>query len=240
MVRANGCHAGQQEMVRLCQASLRRPSSCAALSRSLYPPHRHLQPSSAGLRRTEGHLPMARLCPRQQAAPHDPRCSGVPAPLLPSRPTQGLRTHPPLRSALQPLPPPAAAAGTQAARRRWTRATSSAPGAELRTLALSPLRQSHASRPTLHRGATLPGSFVFLMIPYANRVSRLAPGTRPHLCVRTILQACKTTVDAIRQQLFHRRLTQLLTSSHQHRPRSLTPESIAKPRNSIQYPYTPG
>jgi hypothetical protein len=33
---------------------------------------------------------------------------------------------------------------------------------------------------------------------------------------------------------------QLLTSSHQHRPRSLTPESIAKPRNSIQYPYIPG
>ena len=78
------------------------------------------------------------------------------------------------------------------------------------------------------------------MIPYANPVSRLAPGTRPHLCVRTILQACKTTFDAIRQQLFHRRLIQLLTSSHQHRPRSLTPESIAKPRNSIQYPYIPG
>jgi hypothetical protein len=67
------------------------------------------------------------------------------------------------------------------------------------------------------------------MTAYANPVCRLAPATRPHLCVRTILQGCKTTFDAIPEQLDHRRLMQLLTSSHQHRRRSLTPESITKP-----------
>src|SRR5271155_830856 len=90
-------------MVRLCQAALRRPPTCAALSRPLHPPHGHLQPSPDFIGRREDLLPMARLCTRQPAAPHDPRCRPVPAPLLPAPAPPAIRAHPPLRTALQPL-----------------------------------------------------------------------------------------------------------------------------------------
>ena len=211
----------------------------AALSRSLYPPHRHLQPSPAGLRRT-------RVTFRWRDYAHGSKQRLMTSIQISSCAASSFTCYPraSYASAATVCSPtasaPAAAAGTQAARRRWTRATSSAPVAELRTLALSPLRQSHASPPTLHRRTTLFRRLRFFMTGFANPVSRLVPGTRPHLCVRTILQACKTTFDAIRQQLFHRRLMPLLTSSHQHRRRSLTPESITEPRNTIQYPYIPG
>ena len=61
--------------------------------------------------------------------------------------------------------------------------------ARMRTLALSPLRQSHASRPTLHRRTTLFRRLRFLMIACANPVHRLAPCTSSHQCVRSIKQA---------------------------------------------------
>src|SRR5271155_4436818 len=137
--------AGRKEVVRLCQAPLRRPLPCPALSRPLYPSHGHQQPSPDGLRWTTRQLPLAGLCPRQQAAHHDPRRRAVPAPLLPARAAQRLRAHPPLRPALQPLWQTAAAPGAHLAGDPEPPATSSAPAARLRSLALSPLRKSQTT-----------------------------------------------------------------------------------------------
>ena len=72
VVRTTDQQARQKEMVRLCQAALRRPGTCAALPRPLHPPHGHLQPPPHRLRRRARQLPLARLCPRRQAARHDP------------------------------------------------------------------------------------------------------------------------------------------------------------------------
>src|SRR5271170_4399492 len=169
--------AGRKEVVRLCQAPLRRPLPCPALSRPLYPSHGHQQPSPDGLRWTTRQLPLAGLCPRQQAAHHDPRRPGVPAPLLPARAAQRLRAHPPLRPALQPLSQTAAAPGAHLARDPEPPATSSAPAAGLRSLALSPLRKSHARRPALYRCSVISGSLRFFMTAGTNPLSRLAPRT---------------------------------------------------------------
>ena len=183
MVRATDRRTGRQEMVRLCQAALRRPSTCAALSRPLHPPHRHLQPSHDLLRRRERHLPLARLSPRQKAEPHDSRRCRVPAPLLPPCTAQRFRPHPPLRPALQPLPKTTPAPGTHPARRPGTPARAAPAATRLRSLALSPLRRTHASRRTLLRRTTLfrrPGLF---MTVDANPLCLLASGTRLPACV---------------------------------------------------------
>jgi hypothetical protein len=97
-------------------------------------------------------------------------------PLLPPRSAQGLRTHPPLRPALQSIPKAATAPGPRTARSSRRRATSPAnTAAGLRPLALSSLRQRHARLRALHRGTTLLGESRFLMIASANPLCRLAP-----------------------------------------------------------------
>ena len=53
---------------------------------------------------------------------------------------------------------------------------------ELRTLALSPLRQSHASRPTLHRRTTLFRRLRFLMTGFANQALGCSRHASPFMC----------------------------------------------------------
>src|SRR5271163_5116472 len=130
----------------------------------------------------------------------------------------------------------AAAPGAHLARHPEPPATSSAPAARLRSLALSPLRKSHARRPALYRCSVISGSLRFLMTNCTNPLSRLAPRTSPHQCVPSMKQDSKTTFTGIPERLHRRSLMQLLTTSHHHRQRSSTTESSAQPWNSIQYP----
>ena len=119
----------QKEMVRLCQAALRRPRTCAALPRPLHPPHGHLattaSPPSTGER--------VSFLWRDYAHGGKQRVMTLDAvefllPLLPARAAKRLRAHPPLWPALQPLPQRVAAPGTHTARPTRTRtAASSAP-----------------------------------------------------------------------------------------------------------------
>ena len=57
---------------RLLQTALRGPRICPSLSGRLHPSRRDLQPSPRFPDRRPSHLPLARLRPRQPAAPHDP------------------------------------------------------------------------------------------------------------------------------------------------------------------------
>ena len=98
------------------------------------------------------------------------------------------------------------------------------------------LRQSHASRPAVHRRSTLSGSLRFLMIACANPVHLLAPCTSSHQCVRSIKQACKTKFTDIPEWLDRRPLMQLLTACHQHRRRWQGPKALSGSRNGIQFP----
>ena len=77
-IRAPDREAEKQELVRPCRAALRRPRTCAALPRPLHPSHGHQQPPHHRLRRRARQLPLARLCPRRQAAGHDPRRRELP------------------------------------------------------------------------------------------------------------------------------------------------------------------
>ena len=88
---------------RLCQACFRRPRAGAALSGPTYSSGCHLQSPDRGLRRRAGHVSVQRLRARQQTARDDPDWCRVPSPLLLTRPTEGLRSHPPLRFSRQPL-----------------------------------------------------------------------------------------------------------------------------------------
>ena len=67
VVRATDRQAEKQELVRLCQAALRRPRTRAALPRPLHPSHGHLESPHHRIRRGARQLPLARLCPRRQA-----------------------------------------------------------------------------------------------------------------------------------------------------------------------------
>ena len=71
------------------------------------------------------------------------------------------------------------------------------------------------------------------MTAYANPVGRLAPDTPSQQCVRIIQQRFKTTFHHIPQQLDNRRLMQILTTSHQHRRRSLTRNQL--PNHEIAF-----
>jgi hypothetical protein len=68
----------------------------------------------------------------------------------------------------------------------------------------------------------------------AKREEQLTAGERVRVPIMP--KRFKTTFTAILEKLDHRRLMLLLTGSHHHQPRSLIPESITKPSNTIQYP----
>ena len=113
---------GYEGLVCLCQAALRRTGLCPRLSRSLHPPHGHIQPPHHRLRRRKSPLSLARLSPRRNPARHAPRRRRVPAPILPACIAPGFRAHPPLRPTVEPLPKTDAAPGTHPARRSGPRA----------------------------------------------------------------------------------------------------------------------
>jgi hypothetical protein len=76
---------------------------CARLSRALYPPGRHLEPTSDCVRRDRRHLPLQGLPSRRcrTAARHDARAARVHPPLPAPRPATRLSPHPALRLARQ-------------------------------------------------------------------------------------------------------------------------------------------
>ena len=81
----------------LLQTAFRRTRTCAALSRRIHPPRRHLQQQVGCSRRRKRRFSLARLRPRQQEEDHDPGGRRVLAP-LPSPPVATrLRAHPQLR-----------------------------------------------------------------------------------------------------------------------------------------------
>ena len=217
-------------------AALRRPRTCPALSRPLHPPHGHQQPPPHRLRRRARQLPLARSCPRRQAACHDPRHRGVPAPFLPSRFAQRFRAHPPLRPAVEPLPQTAAAPGAHTARRSGPRAAASATLAESRPLALPPLQRSNARRRALHRRTTLFRRLRFLITASANPSCRLAARTSSLECAPSMQNSFISTFNPISKRLDCRQLRQLLTACHHHRRRRQPQEAFTQSRNSIQYP----
>ena len=94
---------------RLLQTALRGARICPSLSGRLHPSRRHLQPSPRFPDGRPSHLPLARLRPRQPAAPHDPVRGRVLATLSPPRTSPRLRAHPPLRF---PRPSPSCATST--------------------------------------------------------------------------------------------------------------------------------
>jgi len=89
---------------RLLQTALRGARICPSRSGRLYPSHRDLQPSPRFPDGRPSHLSLARLRPRQPAAPHDPVRAGVLATFSPPRTSPRLRAHPPLRFS-GPSPP---------------------------------------------------------------------------------------------------------------------------------------
>ena len=123
----------------------------------------------------------------------------------------------------QLLPP-----GTHLARRpRLPPAHSAAPDPR-RTLALSPLRKSHARRPTLQPRPTLLRRLRFLMTAYDNAIRRLAPRTHPHPCVRNIQQQVKTISTGGPQTPDRTSLAHLLTGFHHQQQKRRTQNHSAK------------
>ena len=73
VLRGLAASALPQRLDRLLQTALRRTRLRAAVSRPLYPPRRHFQPSPARVGRRPGYLSLARLCRPQSAESDDPR-----------------------------------------------------------------------------------------------------------------------------------------------------------------------
>ena len=100
--------------------------------------------------------------------------------------------------------------------------------AQLRPLALSPLRQSHACRPTLHRRTTLSGRLRFLMTVCANPLCRLAPRTPSQQCVPQLAEQLQNHVQRHPQRPDRRaRSCSCSPRFHHHRRRS-TPTKLIR------------
>ena len=87
----------------LRQAGFRWSLTGAAIPRPLHPPDRHFQSQDHGLRWRARHVSLQGLCARRQTPGDDPDCRRVPAPLLLTRPAEGIRSDPPPRLSCQPL-----------------------------------------------------------------------------------------------------------------------------------------
>jgi hypothetical protein len=169
---------------RLYQEGHGRTRAGAALSRSLHPSHRHLQPPSHRLRRRARHLPLERLCPWRKATHHDSREPRVPAPLFPSCAAERLRPYPSLRTACQPLPKPEPRPGPPAACHIQTaedRLAHHRPSAKKHPVALSTLRRHHVRCSTIHRDGDQ-----LLMNRHLISRHRLAQRTPALTCARTL------------------------------------------------------
>ena len=82
---------------RLLQTAFRRARTCAALSRRIHPPRRHLQQQVGCSRRRKPRFSLARLRPRQQEEDHDSGRRRVSTPLFTSPVAARLYAHPQLR-----------------------------------------------------------------------------------------------------------------------------------------------
>src|SRR5262249_31284173 len=102
VLRRLAASALPQRLDRLLQTTLRRTRVRPAVSRPLYSPRRHLQPSLARIDIRPGPLSMACLCRPKSTETIDPLARRFPASLLTSPTSQGLRSHPPLRLPRQP------------------------------------------------------------------------------------------------------------------------------------------
>lgn len=184
---------------------------------------------------------MARLCPRQQAARHDPGRDRVPAPILPPRASPRLRAHPPLRPALQPLPPTAAAPGSPTARRSRPTAASTTTTARPRPMALPPMRQSHARRPAIHRCTTVPREIGFFLTASPNPHSWPAPRSSCPQCATRIENHFPAILNSLSQALIRTAFAPPLTLSPHQGRQSLTKkhtedhQTPSIPHNSHQY-----
>ena len=96
--------AAAKELVRLCQAALRRAASGARLSRPLHPSRRHRQQPAHDARRARRDLRVQGLPPQWPGAVlhHDPQRRRVHPALPAPRSAKEISPHPPLRAARQP------------------------------------------------------------------------------------------------------------------------------------------
>ena len=100
--------------------------------------------------------------------------------------------------------------------------------AQLRTLALPPLRRTHARHPALHRRSTLSGSLRFLMTTATNPASGLAPGMPSHSCVQPPCQCWLCAVSRAPGSFDLRQLIREATNFHHPRCRSRLSDAPAR------------
>src|SRR5262249_49653437 len=92
------------QLGRLCQTTLRRSSSRPRLSRPLYPPRRHHQPSPGRLHQQSSYFSLERLCPRKSQKNDDGRGARIFAPLSAACVASRFCSHSLLRLPGQPSP----------------------------------------------------------------------------------------------------------------------------------------
>src|SRR4051812_43931019 len=95
---------GADQLVRVCQATDKRPRDGLKASGAVHTQGGHQQPPPGQPRGRPGHLPLEGLCPRGQAGGHDTRGGRVRPPIPDARVAHGLRAGASLRTAGQPPP----------------------------------------------------------------------------------------------------------------------------------------
>src|ERR1035441_2324412 len=222
---------------RLCQATLRRPGTRAALSQRLHPPRRHLQPQTGRPRTGQRHLPLARLRACQQAAPADSAGRRVPAPLPAPPAATRLHAHPQLRLPRQPATRCPAAALLPVApglSRHLGSNCAARCGSSLLVylLELSRLRRLYARRGTVLRNSTpaafsTPHPLMCRMSPLSQPRSLRMLSHEHRPCVSKSRGTNKTTPTAIfaRLKTTHIRIAQ--RCDQPTRPATTTPRSAS-------------